>query len=77
VIALAFGGELLLALIGANKAMVKTFAGKENAEEKEEPKNIKPGESFDPTLANIFDLTLANMLRTLVLVLDQTFPLPP
>jgi hypothetical protein len=49
-IALTLGGGLIPALIGANKAMVKTLAGKKDAEEEEVPQNIKPGESFDPTL---------------------------
>jgi hypothetical protein len=49
-IALTLGGGLIPALIGANKAMVKTLAGKKDAEEEEAPKNIKPGESFLPTL---------------------------
>jgi hypothetical protein len=50
VIALPLGGGLVRALIGANKAMVKTLAGEKDAQEEEDPKNIKPGESFDPTL---------------------------
>jgi hypothetical protein len=49
-IALTLGGGLIPALIGANKAMVKTLAGKKDAGEEEPPKNIKPGESFDPTI---------------------------
>jgi hypothetical protein len=49
-ITLTLGGGLIPALIGANKAMVKTLAGKKDAEEEEAPKNIKPGESFVPTL---------------------------
>jgi hypothetical protein len=51
VIALTFGGGLIPAFIGAsNKAMVKTLAGKRDAEEDEDPKNIRRGESFDRTL---------------------------
>ena len=49
-IALALGCGLIPALIGANKAMVKTLAGREDAEEEEDPENIRHGNSFDPTL---------------------------
>jgi hypothetical protein len=53
VIALTLGGGLIQALIGigaSNKAMVKTLAGKRDAEEDDDPKNIRCGKSFDPTL---------------------------
>jgi hypothetical protein len=49
VIALTLGGGLIPALIGANKAMVKILAGEKDSEKEEDPKNIKPGESFDPS----------------------------
>jgi hypothetical protein len=50
VIAMTLGGGLIWALIGAHEAMVKTLGGKNDAEEEEDPQNIKPDESFDPIL---------------------------
>jgi hypothetical protein len=49
-IVLTLGGGLIPATISANQAMMKTLSGKKEGDTEEDPANIKPGESFDPTL---------------------------
>jgi hypothetical protein len=49
-IVLTLGGGLIPATISANQAMMKALSGKKESDTEEDPANIKPGESFDPTL---------------------------